>query len=167
MTESSQSNEVIFENLCLALAVTIINSQTEKKRKVYNEVTKPIFNEEEDSSPIRILCKDYCKFLRTNVKRKGKINQFRILKFREYQQHILKKTGIPLKVGLDSFRTDYKRLFMYEDLHYYASQDIVRHRHIRKWLLLQKGITFLGEKPKSVQDLDDLLTRASTLFASL
>ena len=80
--------------------------------------------------------------------------------------HIINVYGVDLTpVGLATVRIDHLKLYKCRHLHYFASQGIVRHSHIRQWRI---GSTIhrladLGVRPNSTADLDKLFTLADEI----
>ena len=80
----------------------------------------------------------------------------RIVRYPEFQEYILENFGIDFKIKVASFRTDYRKLYIYPDLHVFASRGIIRHRHIRQWERISPLLPFVPI-PTTVEDFDNLL----------
>ena len=57
----------------------------------------------------------------------------KIEKYAEFQKHVRDFFKIEFTVNYNSFRIHYKRLYIYPDLHYYASCGSVKNTHIHQW----------------------------------
>ena len=68
-----------------------------------------------------------------NRKVRAKNKLLKIEQYSAFQEDIYKKFGIHFQVNVNSFRIDYKALYLYQHLHDYAPQSIICHRHIRYW----------------------------------
>ena len=71
------------------------------------------------------------------MERKGKyipIESFRCEKYDEFLKYIFDTYGVDFtNVKVDTVRVDYKKLYLYPDLHHYAEQGLIKHDYIRRW----------------------------------
>ena len=131
-----------------------LNSKS-KGRKNDKEFYKEICTGGKEA-PVCIVFDEYKTFLHYYLRgQKGKNKtsrkSLRIEKYAEFIRYVQEIFGIGLNINYESFRTDYKRLYLHDDLRYYASKGIIRHRHIRSWDKISPLI--VGEA-NSVEEID-------------
>jgi hypothetical protein len=85
-------------------------------------------------SPIRLVCKNYHEWLNWKIGKNVEKKFLVVRKYGDWQNFIRETYGIDFtNIKYDTFRHDYKKLYIHDDLHDQAAQGDIRHGDIRKY----------------------------------
>ena len=124
----NERNPETFQHVMEWCAINMMNSSCEKDKNgrcKYQKLTRGGQN-----SAICLIFRLYVSFRERNRKirnRKVRVKNklIKIEQYSAFQEDIYKKFGIHFQVNVNSFRIDYKALYLYQHLHDYAPQGII------------------------------------------
>ena len=156
-TRVNVRNPINFQRMMEWCALMMMNSSCGKEKNgrcKYQKLTRG-----GRESAIRLVFGLYNSFLRQNrnVRVTARNKVMKIKKYDDFKKEIRQKFGIYFQVNVNSFRFDYRALYLYPDLHHYASLGIIRHRHIRYWEIISRELCARNTSLTSTEEFDIVL----------